>query len=343
MPISTIGHKYITKMILWTGMLISLCYQIYRFQKYVEESIELFQAHEQIDEAKYAKLPLAVIFFLIRVIIFLTFWFRISYIANIVSLTEIYFGNNDIKLKELSSFTRTVFIAIFIAITLTISLYSALFYSVQHGISIHYFISLNYSIILLMSILSIYYIAVHFYQESLESFLNDIPYGEIDIVKLKSELHSIKGIHEIVESKLGIFILLIFVFNYMEIFHSVIVIPHSIQYDFVRDDLLLWILQVLQSTIIVISIMIVVIKVDSQKWTTDLLFRTFERSMIERRSDTEIILFIMDVKDTIDAKFTAWLGFIQINRSVLISYLINLIVYGEFIVELIHWFAINDN
>lgn len=100
-------------------------------------------------------------------------------------------------------------------------------------------------------------------------------------------------------------------------------------------DIFFWGLGLFRCLIHLFSIMAVVVKVDLQTLRVKKLFHDFERSMIEHDNITDALLLsflasftlIMDVRDTTELRFTAWLGCIQINRSNLLNYLINLVVY----------------
>lgn len=351
-PLFLLESRNTLGLISWIGMLASMSYQIFHLYLDICLSLKAFPipgvdnstgrtsdivANEKIYQI--TQLIASIIYLVTRGVIFFIFWIRRDNICEIFTQVTNAIVNDENSLKMISRTTFRICRRLYIVFVAIIVFYVVLFTFIPHDFIWFYLISRIYTSILITSILMLYYISIRSYQTALISFFHSISYDDVDIIGIRSELHKIKKLHEQIERKLGFFIFWIFCLNYIEIVWTVIVFPHLSQFDMRNRDCFLWVMSISRSIINLITIIITVVKVDSQKWTTDLLFRDFERAMVEQSTDTDIILLVMDVKDAIDLRFTAWLGFIQIDRSVLISYLVNLIVYGNLLFEFVHWAA----
>lgn len=349
-PIFIMRNPKVTTTISWTGMLISVCYQIFHLWFNICESVKKFPipgidnttgrtAETVYNEKVYemTQLPASFSYLFIRLVVYIMLWLRRNDMREIFTLICYSISTDKYSMQNLSKSISRICPILYLYIFLIISVYIAMFYCVNHNFTWLYLVSRIYTSVMVTCILTVYYFMIHGYQIMFKSFFINIYYNNIGVTSIRTKLNNIKTTHLIIERKFGFFIFWIFCLNYIEIVWTVLIVPHLSQFDLSNLDDFLWVMSIFRSLINLTTIFIIMVKVDTQKWSTDKFFRNFERGMVGHSTETNITLLVMDIKDTVDLRFTAWLGFIPINRSVLISYLVNLIVYSNLLFGLIRW------
>lgn len=345
-PIFTINNPKLTKVLSWIGLSISVLYQCFHFSNNTFESVEKFPvpgidnttgrtAEIVINERMYEaiQLPASIIYLLIRLLLYIMLWIRSSDLREILTLIFYSVSNDKSSMHKIS---KSICPILYLTIIITVIAHVIIFYCTPHNFNWK-LLSRVYDSVIILSIVMIYYFMIHGYQVMFESFFINICYNDIDVILTRIKLHNIKTAYEIIERKFGFFIFFVFCMNYIEIFYTVLVVPQLSQFDLRNREIFLWIISIFSSGTNLIAIFIIMVKVDLQKWSTDKHSRKFQRRMVEYNSETDVKLLVLDVKETINLRFTAWLGFIPIRRSILVSYPVNLIVYSNLLFQLVRW------
>lgn len=338
-PVFSVRNRRITKVLLWTGISMSVFYQILHLFYSITELLESFPYHSNRSETVFeiSYIIAAVLYFSIRAGIYIIFWARRQDIRFILSLLTYSVRNEEATRCKISDIVCWISVLLLFVITTVSTVYVMIFLFVPHEYSCIYLLFRIHTTIMVSCILMVYYSMIHGYQVVFESFLISITNTDITISSTRSKMNSIKKIYERIEHRIGIFIFWIFCMNYIETIRAVIVIPKLDHFDIKDQDSLLLLLGICISVTHFIMIVVVVLKIDSQKRLIAKLFRRFEHAIVKRNTETDIKLLTIDIRNAVDSQFTAWLGSIPINKSVLIFYVINLVVYTKLLFSLIQW------
>lgn len=351
-PIFRIRNQTITTIISWIGMIISITYQLLHIgfntcsftelctisgiSNSTDNDPDLVKNDTIYDKVEF---PASFLYYFARGTVYFMFWIERNDLRDIYTITTYSIRTDEFSIRKLSVAMSWMCKILFSTYGAVIILNLTLFYSIRHNFTWLYLITRIYSLILETSILMVYCSTIYGYQVAFELFFKSITAeNDVDVAIIRAKLNVIGKIYEKIQRKLGFFVFWIFVMNYHEIVFIAVVVPRFDHFDLTNRDNFLWFLDILRCLVNITAIFIVVVKVDLQIWAVDELFRDFEHSMVKCSRRTDISVLVMEVKDTVDLRFTAWFDCIQIRRSVLISYLVNLIVYSNLFYGLVRWF-----
>lgn len=350
-PLYGVKRPKITLLISWFLLVLSLTFQVYHSAYDIQDSIRIYHKIPGINETikrteeivriektfLIAKECFAHAYFAVRGLVFFWFWISRNRIINI--LTDIVKVFDDDRTNKYMAESTACFVFSMIN-GIIIMAYVTLYNTVSHNFYWTYVASRIYSSVVILSILMVYHYVMSAYYCVLGKFFDKYkpPIDEKIMSTIKKiTLIRINNIHLLIEKTFGFSIFWIFTLNYIEIVWNVIAVPRFDHFNMHDKDNFLWAIELFSCSMNLLTIIIIVMIIDSNRSKVGQLFINFEQSVIEHDqiNNKSVQLLSKQIKDVTKLSFTAWFKFIPINKSTIFTYLVNLIVYSKSLFEII--------